>query len=308
MLEIPGKGTMREGSEADRASLRLRGLGAGSLRAHPPSGRERTRRAAGRRPLAPSRVAGVVAVYTLIEAWRSRLPVLVGALLGAAFVVAGFAEEMALTEALATRNILHAAMLRAGAVLTLALFVVTSVVREGNDRTVVMVLSQPRPRADYFFGKLAAGTALAAGMAALCGLCLLPHAPLRPVLLWAASLALELWMVAAASLLCVLAFRHVVAVFLSVLAFYLLGRSIGALRLLSESPLTASPGWSEKVIDTLVTVLYHLLPDLGAHARSDWLVYPPAGTRGLLTLALQAAAFVALLSGAALFDLYRRNL
>ena len=106
---------------------------------------------------ARSRLIYVVAVYTLFEAWRSRLPGLLATFLVAALVMAQFAQEMALTEALETRNAIHAAILRSGAVLTLALFVVASMVREGNDRVVELVLSQPRPRADYYFGKLAAG-------------------------------------------------------------------------------------------------------------------------------------------------------
>ena len=254
------------------------------------------------------RVVGVVVAFTLLEAWRSRLPVLVGVFAAAAFIGAGLVEEMALTEAAETRNILQGAMLRICAVVALGLFMVTSVLRDGTDQVVELVLSQPRPRADYYFGKLVAGAILAAGVAALCGLGLLPHAPPRPVLLWSLSLTLELWMVVAAGLFCALAFRHVVCAFLPVIAFYLLARTIGALRLLSESPLTASPGWSDAAVDVLVGVLYHLLPDLGRYTLSDWLVYPSAEMGELLPLAAQAVCYVALLSGAALFDLYRRNL
>ena len=230
------------------------------------------------------------------------------AFLVATLVVAQVVQEVALTEALETRNVIHAAILRSGAVLTIALFVVASVVREGIDRVVEVVLSQPRPRADYYFGKLAAGVALGGGLAALCGLCLLTHAPPSRVLPWSASLALELWIVVAASLFFVLAFRQVLSALLAVSAFYLLGRFVGALRLLSESPLTASPGRSDGVIDVVVKALYHLLPDLGLYASSDWLAYSSAGAGTLLLPAAQAVVWMAVLSGAALFDLHRRNL
>ena len=266
--------------------------------------RRSTARALGAR----SRLICVVAVYTLFEAWRSRLPGLVVAFLVATLVVAQVVQEVALTEALETRNVIHAAILRSGAVLTIALFVVASVVREGIDRVVEVVLSQPRPRADYYFGKLAAGVALGGGLAALCGLCLLTHAPPSRVLPWSASLALELWIVVAASLFFVLAFRQVLSALLAVSAFYLLGRFVGALRLLSESPLTASPGRSDGVIDVVVKALYHLLPDLGLYASSDWLAYSSAGAGTLLLPAAQAVVWMAVLSGAALFDLHRRNL
>ena len=258
--------------------------------------------------LTRSRVIRVVAAYTLFEAWCSRVPGLLAAFLAAAFVVAHLVQEVALTEALETRSVIHAAILRTGAVLAIALFMVASVVREGNDRVVEVVLSQPRPRADYYFGKLAAGMVLGGGLAAICGLCLLAHAPSPGVLSWSVSLALELGIVVAASLFCVLAFRQVLPAFLAVLAFYLLGRFVGALRLLCDSPLTTSPGWSDGMIDLVVKALYHLLPDLGLYASSDWLAYSSAGLDALLRPAAQAVVWIAVLSGAALFDLYRRNL
>ena len=255
-----------------------------------------------------ARVLRGIAFCTLLEAWRGPLPVLVAVSLGAAFAVAAIGEAMAITEAVSTRILLLGAMLRAFTVLTLAFFVVTSVVREENDRVVEMVFSQARPRSDYYFGKLAACAALAVVLAGLCGLCLLVHAPMRTVALWAASLALELWMVAAAGLFCVLTLRHALTALLAVLAFYVLGRSIGALRRLSESPLTASADWTEHPVDAFVAFLYYVLPDLGRYASADWLVYPPDGFADASSLAVQAALWVALISGATLFDLYRRNL
>ena len=254
------------------------------------------------------RIIGVVAAYTLCEAWRSRLPVLVATFLLAAFGMALLAQAVALTEASETRVAIHAAILRSGSALTLVLFVVASVVREGNDRVVDVLLSQPCPRADYYFGKLVAGMALGGGFAVLCGLCLLTHAPLVRVISWSASLALELGIVVAASLFCVLSFRQVPPALLAVFGFYLLGRFVGVLRLLSDSPLTATPGWSEEVIDMAVKALYLLLPDLGLYASSDRLAYSSAGSGPLLLSAVQAVVWMAVLSGAALFDLHRRNL
>ncbi len=254
------------------------------------------------------RVLRCIVFYTLLEAWRGRLPVLVAVSLGVAFALSAIGEAMATGEALSTRILLLGAMLRAFMVLTLAFFVVTSVVREENDRVVEMVFSQACPRSDYYLGKLAACAALAVVLAGLCGLCLLVHAPMRAVAPWAASLSLELWMVSAAGLFCVLTLRHALSALLAVLAFYLLGRSIGALRRLSESPLTESADWTEYTVDAFVAFLYYLLPDLGRYASADWLVYPPDGFAEAPSLAVRAAIWVVLVSGAALFDLYRRNL
>ena len=254
------------------------------------------------------RFVGVVARCTLHEARRSRLPEMMALFLGGTLVVAGLAEEVALTEALATRNGLHAAMLRTGAVLALTLFVVASAVRDRSEGFLALLLAQPGTRADYYCGKLFAGMALAGGIAILCGLCLLPHAPLRPVLLWTATLTLELGVIVSASLLGGLAFRHTAPALLAVLAFYLLARSIDALLLLSRTPLGTAAQWWRAVEETVVAIVYHLVPDLGRYASSEWLVYPPPAVGELPVLATRAAFGVALLSALTLFDLYRRDL
>ena len=249
-----------------------------------------------------------VAAYTLLESWRQRLWRLAGAFVGVAFVAAEFAGAVAVAESAATRTLLFGAMLRGGAVLTLSLVVITGMARECSDKVPELLLSQPRPRAAYYFGKLAGFSALALAGALLCGSCLLLYAPPAPVLLWTASLAMELLIVVALSLFSLLTFAQVTPAFGVVLAFYLLARSAGALHLLSQSSFAMPAGLPQGLIEALVGVLTVLLPDLGRFTVSGWLIRPPEGFAELPALVLQTLGGLMLLAGASLFDLYRKNL
>lgn len=263
-------------------------------------------------PVAAARAAlsmiRAVAAYTLLEALRQRLWRLAGACIGTAFVVAEFAGAVAVAESEATRTLLLGAMMRGGAVLALSLVVITGMAREWHDKVPELMLSQPRPRAAYYFGKLAGFSALALAGALLCGLCLLPYAPPAAVLPWSASLAMELAIVVALSLFTALTFAQVTPAFGVVLACYLLARGAGALVLASRSSFATPAGLPQSLVEALAGALGVLLPDLGRFTASEWLLRPPEGLAELPALALRTLACLALLAGASLFDLYRKSL
>ena len=51
-----------------------------------------------------------------------------------------------------------------------------------------------------------------------------------------------------------------------------------------------------------------LLPDFARFTSSEWLVYHTGGWQEVAPIAAQTLVYLALLAGAALFDLYRKNL
>ena len=95
-----------------------------------------------------------IARYTLIEALRNRLFWLALMLVAAGLAFTQFLQQVAITESIQIQASLLAALLRLGAVFMLASFVVTSMVREFNDKVMELVLSRPIRRSSYFFGKL----------------------------------------------------------------------------------------------------------------------------------------------------------
>ena len=249
-----------------------------------------------------------IAAYTFLEAVRNRLLWLVVALVLAALALAAFVGSVAITETRQFQSGFAGASLRLGAVFMLALFVITSMLREFSDKGFELVLSLPVRRATYLLGKFAGFALLALLMSVLCALPLLLLAPAEQVLLWGVSLACELLLVTALSLLCLLTFSHVTLALSAVAAFYVAARSIAAVQLIAHGTLAMQDATARTLTRALVDGLAFMLPELHRFTSSEWLVYHAAGPVDLLPVLGQTAVYLVLLVSAALFDLYRKNL
>lgn len=248
-----------------------------------------------------------IAFYTLLEALRNRLMWLLGFIALCGIGLSSFLHQLAITESRQIQIALLAAFLRYSAVFLLASFVITSMVRELNDKGLELVLALQLPRAGYALGKLCGFAALALLPALLFGAITLFFAPWQQSFLWTMSLAFELWIVAAFSLLCVFSFNQIMSALGAVLAFYALTRSISALQLISVGPLSAQLP-SQQALGALIDGLATLLPNLDQFTRTDWLVYHTGNTAALWPILMQTAIYLLLLGSAAVFDLYRKNL
>jgi ABC-type transport system involved in multi-copper enzyme maturation permease subunit len=98
---------------------------------------------------------------TLLEAARNRLFWLAAIAVGVALGLAQFLNQVAITESLEIQVALLAALLRVAAVFIVATFIITSMVREANDKVTELMLSPPAPRSSCLQGKFA-GCALVA--------------------------------------------------------------------------------------------------------------------------------------------------
>lgn len=249
-----------------------------------------------------------IALYTLLEALRNRLLWMVLVIVAASGGLGLFLREIAITESAVIQASLIGALLRLVAVFVLVAFIITSMVREFNDKGVDLVLSLPIPRASYFVGKLLGYSLCALALAAIFAGALLFYSSPVQVVLWGVSLFLELWIVAAFSLLCVFTFSQVVPALGAVLAFYLLSRAIVAFQLMAQGPMTNAGAWSQQVVSGLISVIAAILPRLDTYSQTEWLAYHTGAWADLMPLLGQSLVYVALLGSAALFDLYRREL
>jgi ABC-type transport system involved in multi-copper enzyme maturation permease subunit len=247
-----------------------------------------------------------IAFYTLLEALRNRLIWLFVAVAIIGIGISGFLNELAVTESREIQAALLASFLRFSAVFLLATFVVTSMVREFNDKGADLLLALALPRAGYMLGKLLGFCALALVPALLFGLLMLLLAPPDQTAIWTASLACELWMVAAFSLLCVFTFSQIMPALSAVMAFYLMARSVATLQLIGHSSLGADLP-SQRVINFVIDATSAVLPHLDEFTRTEWLVYATGSWNALGPLLGQTVIYLGLLGGVALFDLYRKN-
>ncbi len=261
------------------------------------------------RPHRARRAGQILALarFTAIEALRTRLAWLLAAGLVATLLAAQFGATLAVTGSDAARIAFAAAGLRLFAVLVVALFVTTSMLREMADKGTEFVLALPLPRATWYLGKLAGHAAIAVAIAALAGAVMAALAPVASVLPWALALACELVLVAATSLLCLFTFSQVTAALSAVFAFYLLARTLDSLLLVAHGPVVAAVSAGDRLLVGTLDFIGLIVPRLGRYAQADWLVYAPPGWGELAALAGHAAVFLALVAAASLFDLYRKN-
>jgi ABC-type transport system involved in multi-copper enzyme maturation permease subunit len=248
-----------------------------------------------------------IARYTVLEAMRTRLPLLTfisaGVLLGASF----FVREIAVTESTRFQTAFYAATIRCVCVFIAALFAIVSVTREFQDKGLEVILALDLPRSSYIVGKLGGFLAVAALIAIAVSVPLIPLAGWQPVAQWTASLALELAIVAALSLFCVVTFNQLMPAFSFVIAFYLFARALTAIRLISANPIADATSASHQIMKWALDALALIVPALDAWTRTGWLVDAPASWSALLPIAAHSALFVVILASAAVFDMHRRN-
>ena len=249
-----------------------------------------------------------IARVTALEAARGRLVWLIAGFTIAGCALAGFAGEIATTETRGFRSGLLGAWLRSCAVFTVSVFVIASTVREIHDKGLDLMLSMPVPRGTYYAGKLAGFAGVAVLSALACALALVWCAPLWQVAVWAASLGFELLIATAMSLLCVFTFSQVTGALSAFMGFYVLSRAMAALQLIAHEPLAVTVSASRQFVVAFIDALAFVLPDLDRFAESDWLIHGTGTVADLGFSATQTAIYLALLSAAALFDLYRKAL
>jgi ABC-type Na+ efflux pump permease subunit len=242
----------------------------------------------------------------LLEARRGGLPWLALAAVVLAFVLAAFLSQVALTESLALQAALMAALLRVCAVFLLASQVVSSTLREINDKGLELMLSLPLSRSTHYLGRLLGFVVCGAALAAVFSLPLLAWAPPPAVALWGLSLACELALVAAAALFFAMTLAQLVGALAATLALYLLARSIGAIQAIAGGPL-AEASSAGSVARQALDALGLMLPRLDAVTQTGWLLYEAPALPVYAWSLAELAVFAVLLTVAGLFDFHRRS-
>jgi len=253
-----------------------------------------------------SRIA-TIARCTLLEAMRTRLPALVLVTVLALLAASFFIETIAVVEGDRLQAGFYASGMRLSGVFIAAIYVLVSVTREFNDKGLDVLLALDLPRSHYVLGKLAGFIAIAALIAIATSLPLAWLASPQAALQWMLSLGLELAIVVALAMFCIITFNQLAPAVSFVLAFYLFARALTAIRLMSAHPLVGADTLSHDAISYLVEALALVMPALDAWTQTAWLVNEPAPWPAMLQLAGQSALYVVLLAAATMFDFHRKN-
>lgn len=245
--------------------------------------------------------------FTALEALRTRLPLTSILVLLLLLLASFFVRELAVTEAARFQTAFYSAAARLCAVFLVAVYVLASVSREFNDKGLEAVLALDVRRSHYILGKLAGFLISALIVAVTLSLPAFLFAPLPAAASWAFSLALELALVVTLALFCIVTFNMLLPAAAFVAGFYLICRSMEAMRLMSAYPVGSNDGWSQQVTQGLVELLAYLMPALDGWTRASWLVDGAPTSGELVAIAVQGVVYLVLLTAAALFDFHRRS-
>lgn len=248
-----------------------------------------------------------IARYTLLEALRTRLPHVLAAVVLVLGAASFFAGALAITESTRVQIGTYAACMRLAAVFVAAMYVLASIAREFNDKVLDVALALDLPRSHYILGKLFGFVLLGGALAAVAAFPLLFFASAEAVVAWGVSLALELCIVMVLALFCVVTFRQPLAAASFVIAFYLLARTLTAIRLMSAHPLSGTGSPAQQVSQWIAEALAYVMPTLDAWTQTGWLLGRAPAWITIAILVGQSALYVALIAAATMFDFQRRN-
>lgn len=248
-----------------------------------------------------------IARYTIIESLRNRLLLLTFLVTGISFALVEFIGDLAITEHRVTQVAILAAFLRISAVVMVTLFVVSSSVRELQDKTLEMILAMPIRRGNYYLGKLIGYFYIALLVSIIFSVLLLLYADAEQVFIWMISLFLELTLVVALSLVMLFTFNQIPSALTAVFIIYGASRIVTSIFLMAKFPIIAHTSMAQKFMDSVIELMTWLLPDLHRFTQTEWLTYNTAEWAVLLPLFGQTLVYLIFLSFIALFDFYRKN-
>jgi len=248
-----------------------------------------------------------ISKFTIIESLRNRLLWLSLLVVAISFALVEFIGDLAITEHRVTQVAVLAAFLRISAVVIITMFVVSSTIRELQDKTLEMILAMPIHRASYYLGKLSGFIQIALVVAVIFSAMLLIYASPDQVMIWGLSLLFELVLVVALGLVMLFTFNQIPAAIAGVFVIYAASRTATSIYLMAKYPIISPTSFAQKFMDGFVELLTWLLPDLHRFTQTEWLAHNTASIDQLLPVIGQTLIYLGLLSAVALFDFYRKN-
>mgnify|MGYP000942990982 CR=1 FL=1 len=246
--------------------------------------------------------------YVLTAAIRDRLVLAFLLLLCVGTSLSFFLGSAAIVETAQFTIVFAAAGLRFAAVLSLVLFIVFYLRRSFDARDVEYLLSKPISRLQFLFSHFIAFLLLALCLAVLVTVTVyiagMGKIEINSILLWGASLLVELIVMAVISLFFAMVLTSAVSATMITFAFYVLSRLIGQiLGIIAEG----TDMGIFTVLENIMLMVSVFVPRLDLMGQSSWLLYGLEGNINLEVIFTQALLFCGLILSAAYFDLSRRQ-
>lgn len=242
--------------------------------------------------------------FSLLEAIRGKIIWIITALLILSVMLAFFISQTALTETRETQVALMAGVLRLSSVMVMIFFVISSIARDFQDKSVELLFSISIPRYQVFIGKFAGFSLLALSAVVIFSVGLIFYSDPVSVLIWCFSLWCELTLVALISLIFILSLEHVAMSLIASIGTYALMRFMPAIQGMGDGPFQDSI--FNQFMNTVLDFIDLLLPRLDHFTQSSWLAKGAAGEIDVVYFLLEFILFVCLFVLVGVIDLKRK--
>ena len=245
-----------------------------------------------------------IARFSLLEAVRGKIIWIMVSLLLLSLMLSLFIGETTLTETRETQVALMAGFLRLSSVMVIIFFVVSSISRDFQDKSVELLFSISMPRYQVFLGKFFGFGLVALSAAIIFSAGLIFYSDISVVLFWALSLWCELTLVALISLIFILSLEHVAMSLVASIGAYALMRFMPAIQSMGDGPFQDSV--FNQLMNKILDLIDLLLPRLDHFAQSSWLVKGAAAEIDVVYFLLEFVLFVCLFVVVGVIDLKRK--
>jgi hypothetical protein len=248
-----------------------------------------------------------IARFTMLEALRTRLLRLYLVAFVAVLLISFFVQQLALTESARFQISFFAVGIRLVSIFVLSLYVIGSVIRECNDKGQEIVLAMNLSRSRFVIGKLIGYYGIAIIVGVVASLPLFALSSWESAVAWGLSLVFELWILSTLSLFSALVLTQFAASVGFVLGFYLLSRSMAAIKLIAGAELFDQGEVTHKIMGHVIDGLALVLPRFDLFTQTAWLIQADQVWNSFGTIVVQTMVFAIVLISATIFDMQRKS-
>lgn len=252
-------------------------------------------------------VSSTLIRHVLLAALRDKVITTLVLLIVLGSTVSLFFGAAAVTEEQTFTVVLAAGGLRFVGAIALTLFICFYVRRAFDHKEVEFMLSRPISRGCFLLSHAAAFIFLAVTVAlAVSGaVAVIGFPPFEGLLAWGGSILVEYALVSIVALFFSMVLTSAASAAMAGLALYVLGRLIGTLLGIAQSP---QDGFVFSIMAKVMELVSIIIPRLDAMGQTTWLVYgAPADLTDLWKFAAQSVVLMGLFLSASAFDLSRRQ-
>lgn len=247
-----------------------------------------------------------IARFSLLEAVRGKIIWIVAVLMLLAVLLSLFISQTALTETSDSQIVLMAGFLRLSFVLVIIFFVVSSIARDFQDKSIELLFAIDMPRYQIFLGKFVGFSLLAFVISVFSAIMFSFYADISAVLIWSSSLWCELSIVSLLSLIFILSLENVAVSLMASIGVYALMRFMPAIQSMGDGPF--QNGIFNQLINALLDLIGFVLPRLDHFTQSSWLLMNASLSSNTLNFVIEFVLFLILFSLVGIIDLKRKTI